>query len=681
MNKKLLSILSLAFSMSVFAQTFSDDFESYTVGSYLGPQSPNWTTWTASQEGGSEDVLVSSANASSGTKALYFSSTAANGGPQDVVLPFDQVYNSGNFTFEANFFVESNKGAYFNLQGTNIVAQVWALDCYMLQDGTMKLSNSGTPYINANYPVAQWFNLRIEMDLTSNVWELFIDNVSMGSFSNPTGSIGILDLYPVNPAGEGGNGQSGFYVDDVSYNHISASLPALNGGVTFVDQLSGIAGLTSNVSATVRNLGMNNITSFDITYDYAGNQVTESVGPISLASLATYNHTFAAPVSVAAGSNTLTVTVSNVNGLGADNDPSDDSKVITVNPIVPAAGKVVVGEEATGTWCQWCPRGAVYMDLYEQEFGPYWAGIAVHNGDPMTVTDYDTGIGALIGGYPSALVDRGVDVDPSGMYSDFLTRLQTPPAAFIVNGANWNATTRVLDVSISADFQIAANSNYKIACVLTEDGVTGSGAGWSQSNAYAGGGNGVMGGYETLPNPVPAAQMVYDHVARVIAPGFGGLTNSFPATVNSGETHTVNFTFNLPAGWDENNIHIVGMLIAPNGRIDNAGKATIAEAVANGYVDGTSAGITELDEQIDDLFKVYPNPASDFTVVGLNLKKDAEVSLQLIDVTGKVIASKNYGSLNGASEIVLGTSELTSGVYIIELTVNNEKHTKKLIVE
>ena len=146
MNKKLLSILSLAFSMSVFAQTFSDDFESYTVGSYLGPQSPNWTTWTASQEGGSEDVLVSSANASSGTKALYFSSTAANGGPQDVVLPFDQIYNSGNFTFEANFFVESNKGAYFNLQGTNIVAQVWALDCYMLQDGTMKLSNSGNRF-------------------------------------------------------------------------------------------------------------------------------------------------------------------------------------------------------------------------------------------------------------------------------------------------------------------------------------------------------------------------------------------------------------------------------------------------------------------------------------------------------------------------------------------------------
>ena len=75
-------------------------------------------------------------------------------------------------------------------------------------------------------------------------------------------------------------------------------------------------------------------------------------------------------------------------------------------------------------------------------------------------------------------------------------------------------------------------------------------------------GNGVMGGFETLGNPVPAAQMVYDHVARAIEPSFGGFANSFPATVNAGETHTVNGYFDIPAGWDENEIHIIGLLIA-----------------------------------------------------------------------------------------------------------------------
>ena len=668
MNKLILGCAALFAAGSLSAQTFTDDFESYTSGSYLCPQSPDWTTWSGT-EGGTEDVLVSTANAASGSQSLYFSSTSSGGGPEDVVLPFDQVYNSGNFTFEANFFVESGKGAYFNLQGTLVVAQIWALDCYMLQDGTLKLSNQGTPYLTANYPPATWFNMRVEMDLTANVWELFIDNVSMGTFNNPTGQIGILDLYPVNPAGEGGNNQSGFYVDDVSYTHIPATLPNLNGGVTFIEQLPNIAGLTGDVTATVRNMGSSDITSFDIEYSYNGNVVQESVGPVTIASLDTYDHTFSTPALVAAGSNGLTVTISNVNGNGQDDDNTDDTKTITVDPIIPAQGKMVIGEEATGTWCSWCPRGAVYMDLFESKYVNFWEGIAVHNNDPMTVTEYDSGMGALISGYPSAIVDRGPEVDPSGMEAQFLQRLQTPPVAFISNNSTWDAGTRELSVTVSAEFQSSANSNFKLACVLTEDGVTGTTSGYNQANSYAGGSNGVMGGYELLPNPVPAAQMVYDHVARAIQPSFDGDNTVFPATVNAGETHSATYTFTLPAEWDENNIHIIGMLIEPGGRVDNAAVSTIS----------SNSSISEL--AISDQIRIYPNPATDFAMIDLNLDKDATVMVNVIDMTGKVVGTQNYGIVNSSTELPINTSLLNAGVYTIEVIVDGARGTKRLIIE
>ena len=664
MNKLILGCAALFAAGSLSAQTFTDDFESYTSGSYLCPQSPDWTTWS-----GTEDVLVSTANAASGSQSLYFSSTSSGGGPEDVVLPFDQVYNSGNFTFEANFFVESGKGAYFNLQGTLVVAQIWALDCYMLQDGTLKLSNQGTPYLTANYPPATWFNMRVEMDLTANVWELFIDNVSMGTFNNPTGQIGILDLYPVNPTGEGGNNQSGFYVDDVSYTHIPATLPNLNGGVTFIEQLPNIAGLTGDVTATVRNMGSSDITSFDIEYSYNGNVVQESVGPVTIASLDTYDHTFSTPALVAAGSNGLTVTISNVNGNGQDDDNTDDAKTITIDPIIPAQGKMVIGEEATGTWCSWCPRGAVYMDLFESKYMNFWEGIAVHNNDPMTVTEYDAGMGALISGYPSAVVDRGPEVDPSGMESQFLQRLQTPPVAFISNNSTWDAGTRELSVTVSAEFQSSANSNFKLACVLTEDGVTGTTSGYNQANSYAGGSNGVMGGYELLPNPVPAAQMVYDHVARAIQPSFDGDNTVFPATVNAGETHSATYTFTLPAEWDENNIHIIGMLIEPGGRVDNAAVSTIS----------SNSSISEL--AISDQIRIYPNPATDFAMIDLNLDKDATVMVNVIDMTGKVVGTQNYGIVNSSTELPINTSLLNAGVYTIEVIVDGARGTKRLIIE
>jgi hypothetical protein len=469
-------------------------------------------------------------------------------------------------------------------------------------------------------------------------------------------------------------------MDNVSFDHIAYSMMTLNATYAGLDMGGNIASQTVTPKVTVLNAGTTNITSFDVVLDYGGMQYTQNVTGQNLASIGTYTVTFPS-MTLLPGANNATVTISNING-GVDNDITDNVGVVAVNPIVPALGKMVVGEEGTGTWCQWCPRGAVYMDMFEQDYAQFWAGIAVHNGDPMTVTDYDAGMSGLIGGYPSALVDRGIDVDPSGMGPDFFARLQTAPVAFIQNGATWDAATRTLNVSVSCDFQAAANNNYKVACVLTEDDVTGTTGAYNQSNAYAGGANGVMGGFEALSNPVPAAQMVYNHVARAIAPSFTGLATAFPATVNTGDVLTNNFSFVLPATWDETKIHIIGLLFDPSGRIDNAGKATITEAVANGYVSGNGAGVEDLTlNGPDQVMMVYPNPAGAYTTVAIQLTQESAVALRVVDMSGKTVAFKNYGSMNGAATIDMNTSMLDAGVYMIELTVNNQTMVQRLIVE
>jgi hypothetical protein len=428
------------------------------------------------------------------------------------------------------------------------------------------------------------------------------------------------------------------------------------------------------------NAGTTAINSFDVNLNYGGNNYSQSVTGVNIASTSNYAVTLNS-LPLVAGNQVYTATVSNVNG-AIDDVSSDDTLVGSINPVVPAVGKMVVSEEGTGTWCQWCPRGAVFMDQFNTKYSQFWAGIAVHNGDPMTVTDYDASFGALISGYPSSLVDRGTDVDPSGMTPDFLTRVQVAPKAFITNGATWDAASRTLNVSVTADFQASANNNYKLACVLTEDGVTGTGSGYNQSNAYSGGNNGVMGGYEALGNPVPAAQMVYDHVARAIAPSFSGYTNSFPATVASGDMHTINFSFVLPTTWNENEIHIVGLLIDPQGRIDNAGKATITEAVTNGYVNGSNAGIYEVnDTQLDESVKIYPNPTSSFTNISINLKASSEVEVSIVDLSGKIMSQRNYGLLNGNTNLPLNVNSYSSGVYMVKTIINGTIIQKRLIVE
>ncbi|MDC0230840.1 T9SS type A sorting domain-containing protein [Aureispira] len=668
---------ALFLSTTIFAQIFTDNFDSYTAGTDLVVQNPtDWDTWSGGA-GTTEDVAVSNANSSSASNSLYFSSTASGGGPEDIILRFAQVYNSGNFSLEANFYVESGKGGYFNMQETFVVAGVWAIDCYMLNTGTLKFSNSGTTYLTSTYPTGQWFNMRIEIDLTANNWEVFINNVSAGSFANPTGSIGILDFYPVNPASQGGNNLSGFYVDDVSYDHVPASLPPVNAGITFVSQVNGVVGSTPNIECRVRNLGTDTITSFDIEYIYNNLSVQESVGPVSMSSLENYQHTFATPVNLIAGSNPLTVVVTNVNGAGADANVLDDSSTITINPPVTATGKVVFGEEATGTWCQWCPRGAVYMDYMEETYGNAWAGVAVHNGDPMAETVYDPGLGTLISGYPSSLVDRGSDADPSAMETEFLQRVQIAPTSFITNGATWNQTTRQLEVSVSTNWQSAASGDWKLGLVLTEDSLSGTTSGWAQSNAYAGGGSGVMGGFELLPNPVPASQMNYNHVARVIVPSFEG-GSVFPATIASGQMITECFSFSLPSGWDENKIHIISFLKDPSGRIDNAGKETIASAVANGYVNC----VTEVTKVAlsEDKFKLFPNPSNGVAFIDIINNDNKAVNVTILDLSGKIISQRDY-NITGTVQLPIVTNKLAKGMYIVKLTIGDTIQQQKLIVK
>jgi hypothetical protein len=667
MKKTTLFIASVFLCSTSFAQLFSDNFDSYPAGAFLGPQSTTWSTWSGA-EGGAEDVAITNNNANSAPNSIYLASTAATGGPQDVILKFGQLYNSGIFTLQSDFYVNAGKNAYFNIQGALTLGQIWALNVNM-DAGQVSIDDGNTPNLAVGaYTDATWFTLKIEANLTLHVWKAYINGAIIGSWTNAINTMASVDYFPVQ--------NSQYFVDNVSFDHQTFTLPNLNAMVASVNMGGEIAGQNATPKVNVLNAGATPITSFDVNLNYNSQNYPFSVTGVNIASIATYVVNMPANV-LAPGNQTYTATISNING-GNDDIAGDNTLSGQIDPIVPADGKMVVGEEATGTWCQWCPRGAVFMDLFKTKYNQYWAGIAVHNGDPMTNVDYDGGMGALIGGYPSALVDRLADVDPSGMSPDFFTRLQTAPVATIVNGATWDATTRVLNVSVTSNFAMAANSNYKAACVLTEDEVTGTGAGYNQSNAYAGGNNGVMGGFESLGSPVPAASMVYNHVARAIAPSFSGMPNSYPATVNAGDSYTMNVSFTLPADWDETKIHIIGMIMDPTGKIDNAGRATIAEAVTNGYVAGIS------DEPTICYWggmSVYPNPASTAATVSLYIGQASNVTMKLLDFAGKVVSEKEYGSVQGNFQVNVNTSNLKAGVYFVELTADGQKTSKKLIVE
>lgn len=685
MKKALSIILASTLPFAGMAQ-FTDDFESYNAGDYLAQVSPVWTTWSGTT-GGNEDVKIVTTKASSGTKSVYFSSTATAGGPQDVVLPFGAKFATGVFTFKQDMFIETGKGAYLNFQAETTLAQLWALNVHFIQDGKLYLSGSDdVTELETTFPINQWFEFKLVVKLNTNDWELFIDNSSKGSFQNLDNSIASLDIFPLNQAGKGGNSISGFWVDDCDFSHVPYTLPLRNAAISRIDISDPIiAGSPKEPVIQVRNLGQSTITSFDIAVTYNGVTKNKSITGITLDSLETYNVSLGSVFTIASGVNSISATVSNVNGQATDNDATDNTKTVTFKSIIPAPGKLVIVEEATGTWCGWCPRGTVAMEFLQRDYQGLAHGIAVHNNDPMAFEKYDAGMGTKISGYPSALVDRGLDVDPSAIWEEVGQRLQTPPAALLEAGALYNSTTGQLDISIEVDFQAAVSGDWRIACILTEDSVSGTDAGYAQSNYYKSNNQDLFNIYgqnwKTFPNPVPASQMVYNHVARALTPSFDGQQNSFPTSVTAGSKYVFNFIYNV-ASYDVDNVHIAGILIGNDKRIDNATAAAIDEAVQNGFKPGQYVVSTTLMDDPGDDVKIYPNPSSQaFVNLLLESSEGDEVVVEVMDHSARLVYKVNHGEQTGPVLMQLPTREMEKGLYIVRVTIGDRLVVRKLIIE
>jgi len=674
--KKILTLsTALLLVGSVFSQgtsvSFCDNFDSYQNGDPIAATSSDWETWgsiTSPTPPYVDDAEVTNLLSNSGDFSLYFEAVGA-GGPQDVVLPFGSgtPYTIGDFEFSANFFVNQGTGAYFNFQAENTPGTTWSLDVQMDATGNISFQNGGgaTIFLTSTYPMNTWFEIKTVVDLTNNNWEIFIDNQSQGSFTNTVNKIASLDLYPI-------TGHQ-FYVDDVCYSYTPAVLENLNAQVSTITPITGLAGQTRNPSVEIRNLGLTNVTSFDVDFEYNGTIITENISGLNMVTLDVYQVNFNNSISLITGTNTGTATVYNVNGLGQDDEPLDDQMTINIEAITPAVGKLVIGEEATGTWCGWCPRGAVALNWMDNDYEGYWQGIAVHNGDPMTDADYDNGMAPYIGGYPSGIVDRGQEINPAAFKQDFLQRITVEPNGIISNGAELNGN--VLKVNLTVDFQNSVSGNYKLACILVEDSVTGTTPQYYQSNSYSGGGAGPLidvdgSDWANKPSSVPASQMVYRHVARGISPSFTGspLANT---SYNIGDSETLCFEFTLDQSWDQSKIHIVGMLLDNGNLVDNASSTTITDAVNNGF---TACATSTFGIYLNgpDRVNIYPNPASDNIYISNLIEKS---SIKIYDIQGKLVLENKI-----SNKEYVNISILSKGIYQVKFEGNNLNETRKLII-
>lgn len=81
------------------------------------------------------------------------------------------------------------------------------------------------------------------------------------------------------------------------------------------------------------------------------------------------------------------------------------------------------------------------------------------------------------------------------------------------------------------------------------------------------------------------------------------------------------------------------------------------------------------------LFQNFPNPFNPATKIRFDIKNSSHVNLKVYDVTGKIVKFLVNEELSaGSYSIDFNASEMTSGVYLYELTAGDYKDVKKMVL-
>lgn len=378
-----------------------------------------------------------------------------------------------------------------------------------------------------------------------------------------------------------------FHADAVSVSHLP--------------ELGGLHGEVCDSKVMVRNHGFEAVKSLEYVAEVGASRIEGRIDfPLPLEP--EYFRDVEIPLSVQLDSNPgdspYSFRVSRVNGVENRSDnPGLESRAYSY-PYLPQ--RVPLVEEYTGVWCGWCPRGAVGMERMSVLYPDSFVYAVYHkDDDAMATVDVLPSDDALA---PSAYIDRTLLVDPyNGLATETVENADEGigevwrQARSVVSTGSISLKTEWSDIDndvVSVDSSIGfvrrySSSPYRVAYILTADGLHGEGPLWMQSNYYSG-----QEGYDNtelaplVSMPRHVADMSFDGVV-VSATDVKGVEGSLPSDVAMSEEYAHHYEFRvsdirnlmgeeLPI--DKNRLHVIACIVnSVTGTIENCAISDVPE--------------------------------------------------------------------------------------------------------
>ncbi|MDE6854837.1 MAG: hypothetical protein K2J34_00005, partial [Muribaculaceae bacterium] len=341
------------------------------------------------------------------------------------------------------------------------------------------------------------------------------------------------------------------------------------------------------VNATVANIGSSAVSSIGYSYTIAGKDfenVIDLESPIEPDFVNTSVVAFPIEALNEYGSHALDLKITTVNGAENVNSAASASSQVNVLPFIPVHRPML--EEFTGTWCGWCTRGYYALETLNELYGDDVVLAAYHSGDPMEVTDE---FPVKVTGFPLSTLNRNGVEDPFygnapdgfGMKSEVVASMETMVPAAIEVVAVWDNPEKTL-ISVKANsrfFETRNDAGYKIGYLLINNGLSGTGGNWAQTNYFPSYASDYAGTelevLTTWPAKVP--NLVFNDVV-VDVTGMKGVEGSVPAEIGYNIPYETDFSFDIASNsviQDKDQLYVAAFIINPDGTILNSNKTKV----------------------------------------------------------------------------------------------------------
>lgn len=228
-----------------------DNFDTYTAGELLCPQSGGlWTTWD-DNPGGPYDGYV--------TDAEYLS--APNSLSIDLnVLESDLIYNlnqttTGVWSIMLDIMIPGGGtyGGYYNVMQDMTLfgaANEWGFQIYFKSDGTGFFYDADFNQTDFTYVVGDWTNCELVVDLDNAMASFYLDGVMVGApwqwdIAGPN-MLGVVDIY----AAANGSDDPMFFIDNFCFMEVPVGIDPPAGNTTGIRLFPNPATTFLNINST-----------------------------------------------------------------------------------------------------------------------------------------------------------------------------------------------------------------------------------------------------------------------------------------------------------------------------------------------------------------------------------------------------------------------------------------------